>query len=75
MQAPVGASIAGFKRFVNMVEPDIEIYCIRACIEKDKVLCDTYHSERGCHALLPGNYGLNTPKVCEVMLKRMRKKV
>jgi hypothetical protein len=44
--APPHARVAGAKKFVNLVEPDNEDFCIRACTDKSK--CNTGESTEGC---------------------------
>ncbi|KAG5460396.1 MAG: hypothetical protein BJ554DRAFT_7564 [Olpidium bornovanus] len=57
MRAPYGAACAGYKLFVNLVEPDIGRFCIRCCKENDRKLCNSYKSEYGCKRVIKGNYG------------------
>ncbi|KAF9435029.1 hypothetical protein BGZ76_007008 [Entomortierella beljakovae] len=52
--APRGAICAGYKRFVQITEPDIEIFCIRCC-KKDED-CPYNKSTKGCKAVLGGDY-------------------
>ncbi|KAG0206694.1 hypothetical protein BGX28_001893 [Mortierella sp. GBA30] len=54
IKAPVGAKCAGYNYFVELVEPDIEIYCIRCC--KNKVDCPVNKSTYGCKKVLGGSY-------------------
>ncbi|KAG0236060.1 hypothetical protein BGW42_004168 [Actinomortierella wolfii] len=54
IKAPVGAQCAGYKYFVNMVEPDIGEYCMRCC--KNKLDCPVNKSTYGCRRVLGGNY-------------------
>ncbi|KAI9317281.1 hypothetical protein BX666DRAFT_1944126 [Dichotomocladium elegans] len=51
---PVGATCKGYKYFVQMLEPDIERFCIRCC--HSKVDCNTGRSEYGCLRVVPGDY-------------------
>ncbi|CAG8590287.1 14736_t:CDS:1 [Gigaspora margarita] len=53
-KAPVGASCTGYKKFVNLVEPNNGRFCIRCC--NDGATCDTGHSEAGCDVIIPGDY-------------------
>ncbi|KAG0322769.1 hypothetical protein BGZ99_003157 [Dissophora globulifera] len=53
-RAPVGASCAGYNYFVNLIEPNNNIYCMRCCNEKKD--CNTGKSEYGCEAVISGNY-------------------
>jgi hypothetical protein len=52
--APPGATCAGFKKFVNLVEPNDGIYCIRCCHNAGD--CNTGQSEAGCRKIIPGDY-------------------
>ncbi|KAG0278910.1 hypothetical protein BGZ95_002798 [Linnemannia exigua] len=54
IKAPVGASYTGYKYFVELVEPDSNIYCLRAC--KTKADCPVNKSTYGCKKVLGGNY-------------------
>jgi len=56
VNAPDGAVCAGFKNFVNMVEPDEEIYCIRCCDSEHTKKCPTGRSTEGCRAVIGGKY-------------------
>ncbi|KAG0329939.1 hypothetical protein BG004_002217 [Podila humilis] len=51
-KAPVGASCEGYSSFVELVEPDEEIYCLRCC--KNKTDCPVNKSTYGCKAILGG---------------------
>jgi hypothetical protein len=52
--APPGARVSGAKKFVNLVEPDAELFCIRACTDPSK--CNTGESTQGCKVVIPGDY-------------------
>ncbi|GBC10763.1 hypothetical protein RclHR1_09890003 [Rhizophagus clarus] len=52
--APPGAICKGFKKFVNLVEPDVQHFCIRCCTDASK--CHTNESTAGCETIVPGNY-------------------
>ncbi|CAI2168145.1 11821_t:CDS:1 [Funneliformis geosporum] len=52
--SPPGAICGGYEKFVNLIEPDIGLYCIRCCTDADK--CDTGHSTDGCESVIPGDY-------------------
>ncbi|KAG0085608.1 hypothetical protein BGZ92_008865 [Podila epicladia] len=54
VRAPVGAVCNGYKAFVQITEPDQEIYCMRCC--KNKADCPVNRSEYGCEAVLGGVY-------------------
>ncbi|KAF9409386.1 hypothetical protein BGZ94_001970, partial [Podila epigama] len=46
IKAPVGSKCAGYNYYVELVEPDIQIYCLRCC--KNKVDCPVNKSTYGC---------------------------
>ncbi|CAJ0754497.1 10350_t:CDS:1 [Entrophospora sp. SA101] len=54
--APPGAQCVGngFVKFVNLIEPKDERFCIRCC--SDKSQCDTSKSTAGCPDIIPGDY-------------------
>ncbi|CAG8503172.1 5057_t:CDS:1 [Diversispora eburnea] len=54
MKAPPNSVCEGYSKFVNLVEPDVNHYCIRCCNDTSK--CDTGDSEKGCEYVIPGNY-------------------
>ncbi|KAF9902107.1 hypothetical protein EC991_005276 [Linnemannia zychae] len=54
MRAPVGATFSGYNAFVQLTEPDSEIYCIRACMTKAD--CPVNKSTHGCVRVLGGDY-------------------
>ncbi|CAG8748986.1 10679_t:CDS:1 [Acaulospora colombiana] len=52
--SPPGATCANYKKFVNLVEPDVGLFCIRCCNDTSK--CDTGRSEDGCESIIHGDY-------------------
>ena len=52
--APPGARVSGARKFVNLVEPNAGLFCIRACTDPSK--CNTGESTKGCEVVVPGNY-------------------
>lgn len=55
IKAPRGASYADYKYFVQLIEPDSDIYCLRVC--KNKADCPTHRSTYGCRGVLgAGDY-------------------
>ncbi|KAI9314452.1 hypothetical protein BX666DRAFT_1862261 [Dichotomocladium elegans] len=50
----LGNTCNGWKYFVNLIEPDVEIYCIRCC--KNKADCNLGASTYGCGRIVPGDY-------------------
>jgi hypothetical protein len=51
---PRDAKCAGYPHFVELVEPNENIYCIRCCMRKSD--CPTDRDTEGCRAVIPGNY-------------------
>ncbi|KAG0340795.1 hypothetical protein BG000_011080 [Podila horticola] len=54
IKAPVGSKCAGYNHYVELVEPDSNIYCIRCC--KEKKDCPVNKSTYGCRKVLGGTY-------------------
>jgi hypothetical protein len=52
--APSGAECTGYNNFVNLVEPDNGLYCIRCCKETSN--CKVGQSTVGCNSIVPGDY-------------------
>ncbi|CAI2165394.1 16005_t:CDS:1 [Funneliformis geosporum] len=52
--SPNNATCGGFKKFVNLIEPDIGHWCIRCCTDAGQ--CDTGDSTKGCEYVIPGDY-------------------
>lgn len=53
-KSPPGAICKGYKNFVNLIEPDINRFCIRCCTDTKK--CNTRKSTDGCAAIIHGDY-------------------
>ncbi|CAG8469078.1 6054_t:CDS:1 [Paraglomus occultum] len=53
-KARPGSSCAGAKKFVHLIEPDTQLYCIRCCTDPKK--CNTGISTKGCRVIIPGTY-------------------
>ncbi|KAF9351055.1 hypothetical protein BGX26_010845 [Mortierella sp. AD094] len=49
-----GAKCLGYNYFVELVEPDVQRYCLRCC--KYRSDCPTYKSTLGCKDAIGGNY-------------------
>ncbi|KAI9337656.1 hypothetical protein BD770DRAFT_448514 [Pilaira anomala] len=54
IKAPKGSSCAGWKFYVNLVEPSQNTYCMRCC--NDDRSCNRGISEKGCAHIIPGDY-------------------
>ncbi|ORZ00837.1 hypothetical protein BCR43DRAFT_419420, partial [Syncephalastrum racemosum] len=48
------ATCNGYKYWVNLIEPDIERFCIRCCQKSSD--CNLGRSEYGCERVVPGDY-------------------
>ncbi|KAI9271227.1 hypothetical protein EDC94DRAFT_597535 [Helicostylum pulchrum] len=49
-----GVTCNGYKYFVNLIEPDANVFCIRCC--KNQSDCKLGISTYGCNRIVPGNY-------------------
>ncbi|KAG0361047.1 hypothetical protein BGZ54_009263 [Gamsiella multidivaricata] len=60
-------SCIGYNKFVSLLEPSSNTYCIRCCkgtkddTERD---CITNKSDKGCWNLIPGDYSMKDGSVC-----------
>ncbi|KAI9279834.1 hypothetical protein BY458DRAFT_501800 [Sporodiniella umbellata] len=54
VKAPKGSSCAGWKFYVNLIEPVTKTYCMRCC--NDNRTCNRGISEKGCFHIIPGDY-------------------
>ena len=54
IRAPMGSSCAGWKYYVNLIEPTSNTYCMRCC--NDDRTCNRGISEKGCAHIIPGDY-------------------
>ncbi|OAQ33749.1 hypothetical protein K457DRAFT_40202, partial [Linnemannia elongata AG-77] len=54
LRAPVGSKMNGYNAFVQLTEPDAQIFCIRACMTKSD--CPVNKSTYGCEKVLGGDY-------------------
>ncbi|KAF9959665.1 hypothetical protein BGZ65_000195 [Modicella reniformis] len=48
------ANCVGYKYFVQLMEPDVEHYCLRCCQRKSD--CPINKPNKGCRAVIPGDY-------------------
>lgn len=51
---PSGAKCSGYPYFVQFVEPNEEIYCLRCCMRKAD--CPTDRDTDGCKKVIPGDF-------------------
>ncbi|KAG9326112.1 hypothetical protein KVV02_002800 [Mortierella alpina] len=55
IKATKDSKCAGYNHFVQLIEPNDDIYCLRCCMQKKD--CPTYKSEKGCREIISnGNY-------------------
>ncbi|KAF9129141.1 hypothetical protein BGX30_014057, partial [Mortierella sp. GBA39] len=57
-------SCQGWKKFVSLIEPASNTYCIRCCAEDNNVDCNTSISTHGCWNVVPGLYQMADGSVC-----------
>lgn len=58
-------SCQGWKKFVSLIEPASNTYCIRCCSEDNNVDCNTSISTKGCWNVVPGLYQMADGTVCK----------
>ncbi|KAG0294496.1 hypothetical protein BGZ96_001027 [Linnemannia gamsii] len=58
-------SCQGWKKFVSLIEPASNTYCIRCCSEDNNVDCNTSISTKGCWNVVPGLYQMADGSVCK----------
>jgi len=51
---PDGARCLGYRYFIQFVEPNEGVFCIRCCHNKDD--CHTDQADKGCKVVIPGTY-------------------
>ncbi|CAO3570299.1 unnamed protein product [Mortierella alpina] len=56
---------AGYKKFVSLLEPSTNTFCLRCCVEKENVHCNTSISTHGCYNVIPGNYTMADGSECK----------
>ncbi|KAF9953664.1 hypothetical protein BGZ72_005242 [Mortierella alpina] len=56
---------AGYKKFVSLLEPSTNTFCLRCCVEKENVHCNTSISTHGCYNVIPGNYTMADGSQCK----------
>ncbi|KAF9911083.1 hypothetical protein BX616_010674 [Lobosporangium transversale] len=60
IKAPVGATCVGYNHFVNVIEPELGVYGMRCCKEKQD--CDVYHSTYGVKRVYGAQYDFSGPR-------------
>jgi len=58
-------SCAGYKKFVSLLEPATNTFCIRCCMSTDNSDCNTSVSTKGCWNIIPGAYTMADGSVCK----------
>ncbi|KAF9578359.1 hypothetical protein BGW38_005879 [Lunasporangiospora selenospora] len=58
-------SCAGYNKFVSLIEPATNTFCIRCCTSKDNSDCDTSKSTDGCWNVIPGLYTMADGTDCK----------
>ncbi|KAF8955046.1 hypothetical protein BGZ46_002747 [Entomortierella lignicola] len=57
-------SCQGYKKFVSLLEPSTNTYCLRCCDANDNEYCNTSISTKGCATIIPGNYTMADGSTC-----------
>ncbi|KAF9184620.1 hypothetical protein BGZ50_003574 [Haplosporangium sp. Z 11] len=55
----------GYKKFVSLLEPSTNTFCIRCCKDNNKSDCNTSISTKGCMAIVPGKYTMADGSACK----------
>ncbi|KAG0303223.1 hypothetical protein BGZ97_001997 [Linnemannia gamsii] len=58
-------SCAGYKKFVSLLEPATNTFCIRCCMTEDNSDCNTSISTKGCWNVIPGVYTMADGTACK----------
>ncbi|KAH7055174.1 hypothetical protein BKA57DRAFT_453209 [Linnemannia elongata] len=58
-------SCAGYKKFVSLLEPATNTFCIRCCMTTDNSDCNTSISTKGCWNVVPGVYTMADGSACK----------
>ncbi|KAF9921117.1 hypothetical protein FBU30_008894 [Linnemannia zychae] len=58
-------SCAGYKKFVSLLEPATNTFCIRCCMSTDNSDCNTSISTKGCWNVIPGVYTMADGSACK----------
>ncbi|KAG0299150.1 hypothetical protein BGZ98_010296 [Dissophora globulifera] len=58
-------SCVGFKKFVSLIEPATNTYCLRCCNADNNIDCNTSISTKGCWNVIPGTYAMADGSVCK----------
>ncbi|KAF9956519.1 hypothetical protein BGZ70_009852 [Mortierella alpina] len=53
-----------YQKFVSLLEPSTNTYCVRCCDKDDNTDCDTSHSTAGCSKVIPGKYEMKDGSPC-----------
>ncbi|KAG9320226.1 hypothetical protein KVV02_005145 [Mortierella alpina] len=55
----------GYPKFVSLIEPATNTFCIRCCDKDDNVDCNTSISTKGCWNVIPGVYTMADGSACK----------
>ncbi|KAG0360473.1 hypothetical protein BG005_010606 [Podila minutissima] len=58
-------SCQGYKKFVSLIEPATNTFCIRCCMASDNSDCNTSISTHGCWNVVPGLYAMPDGSACK----------
>jgi len=58
-------SCVGYKKFVSLLEPATNTFCIRCCMSTDNSDCNTSISTKGCWNVIPGVYTMADGTACK----------
>ncbi|KAG0057559.1 hypothetical protein BGZ83_008141 [Gryganskiella cystojenkinii] len=54
-----------FNKFLSLLEPATNTFCLRCCRDDNNIDCDTSHSTKGCWNLVPGLYQMADGSACK----------
>jgi len=58
-------SCTGYNKFVSLIEPATNTFCIRCCMASDNSDCNTSISTHGCWNVVPGLYTMPDGSACK----------
>ncbi|KAF9196015.1 hypothetical protein BGZ50_002523 [Haplosporangium sp. Z 11] len=58
-------SCAGYSKFVSLIEPATNTFCLRCCATDDNGDCNTSISTKGCWNVIPGLYTMPDGSACK----------
>ncbi|KAG0196315.1 hypothetical protein BGX28_010302 [Mortierella sp. GBA30] len=54
-----------YEKFVSLLEPSTNTFCVRCCATDDNTDCNTSHSTKGCSTVIPGKYEMPDGTSCK----------